>query len=89
MQSLEYPYRRQMGWMEVDIYNIDNDTEVKIESYIDDQATNKWRQMTSVTDDGSWYASSSDREFYSIIAASPKITLSQTQVLLRHLDQIG
>ena len=60
-----------VGW-KVDIYNIDNDTEVKMESYIDDQATNMWRQVTSVTDDGSWYASSSDREFYSINCGKPK-----------------
>jgi hypothetical protein len=59
-------------------YALAIDTEVKMESYIDDQATNLWRQVSSVNDNGSCYASSCDQEFCSINSSKAKFTLSQT-----------
>jgi hypothetical protein len=55
---------RWVGWKVV-IYNIENNTEVKMESYIDDENKNNWRQVTELLDDGRWYATSTDEEFYS------------------------
>jgi hypothetical protein len=52
---------RWIGWKVV-MYNIDNnDTAVKLESYLDDKNNNEWRKVTDLVDDGGWYANSSDR----------------------------
>ena len=55
---------RWIGW-KVAIYNIDNNSAVKMESYLDDKNNNQWRKVTELIDNGGWYASSSDKEFYS------------------------
>ena len=47
------------------MYNINNDREVKMESYLDDKNNNNWRKVTDLVDNGGWYAKSSDKEFYS------------------------
>jgi len=38
------------------IYNIDNNSAVKMELYIDEHATNNWRKVSDLVDDGGWYA---------------------------------
>ena len=48
------------------MYNIDNDTSVKMESYIDDNNDNVWKKVNEVTDEGGWFAISSDEEFNSV-----------------------
>ena len=48
------------------IYNINNDTAVKMESYIDENANNNWRKVNEVVDNGGWAANSLDRVFYSV-----------------------
>ena len=55
---------RWIGWKVV-MYNINNDREVKMESYLDDKNNNNWRKVTDLVDNGGWYAKSSDKEFYS------------------------
>jgi len=40
------------------IYNIENDSAVKMEAYVDENATNEWRKVSELTDDGGWYADS-------------------------------
>jgi hypothetical protein len=55
---------RWIGWKVV-MYNINNNTAVKLESYLDDKNNNEWRKVTDLVDDGGWYANSSDKEFYS------------------------
>ncbi len=55
---------RWIGWKVV-MYNIENDQAVKMESYLDDENNNKWRKVTEITDDGNWFANSSDDKFYS------------------------
>ena len=55
---------RWIGWKVV-MYNINNDTAVKMESYIDDKNTNYWVKVTDLIDDGGWFANSPDNIFYS------------------------
>lgn len=62
---------RWVGW-KVAIYNINNNTAVKMESYLDDGNNNKWKKVTELIDDGGWYARSSDKEFYSAGCGRPK-----------------
>lgn len=55
------------------VYNINNDSAVKMESYIDNKNTNYWVKVpTDVVDDGNWYSKSSDKEFYSANCGKPK-----------------
>lgn len=46
------------GWFgfKVIIYNIDNDSAVKMEAYIDEHATDEWEKVSELVDDGGWYA---------------------------------
>jgi hypothetical protein len=62
---------RWIGWKVV-IYNINNNTAAKLESYLDDKNTNEWTKVTELIDDGGWYANSSDKEFYSAGCDRPK-----------------
>jgi hypothetical protein len=62
---------RWIGWKVV-IYNFDNNTAVKMESYIDNKDTNYWVQVTNLTDEGGWPAKSSDEKFYSAGCNRPK-----------------
>lgn len=64
-----------IGWKIV-IYNINekstNRTIVKMESYVDDKAENKWVKVAEEVDRGGWEASSSDSVFYSANCGRPK-----------------
>jgi hypothetical protein len=62
---------RWVGWKVV-IYNINNDTAVKMESYLDNLNTNYWVKASEIIDNGGWYAKSSDEEFYSANCGRPK-----------------
>jgi hypothetical protein len=62
---------RWIGWKVV-MYNVNNNTAVKLESYLDDRNNNEWRKVTDLVDDGGWYANSSDKEFYSAGCGRPK-----------------
>jgi hypothetical protein len=55
---------RWIGWKVV-MYNINNDTAVKMESYLDDKNNNNWRKVTDLVDNGGWFANSPDNIFYS------------------------
>jgi|SoiMethySBSTD1v2_1073268.scaffolds.fasta_scaffold604650_1 hypothetical protein len=52
-----------IGWKIV-MYNLENDSSVKMESYLDIDANNKWEMVSEVKDNGEWYADTSDEEFY-------------------------
>lgn len=54
---------RWIGWKVV-VYNMNNDTAVKMESYLDDKANNHWLKVTELIDNGGWYANSPDPVFY-------------------------
>jgi hypothetical protein len=62
---------RWIGW-KVMMYNINNNTAVKLESYLDDKNNNEWTKVTDLVDKGGWYAKSSDKEFYSANCDRPK-----------------
>lgn len=62
---------RWVGW-KVIMYNIENNTAVKMESYVDDNDDNNWEQVTDLIDDNGWFASSSDEEFYGADCGLPK-----------------
>ncbi|MFI5425327.1 MAG: carbohydrate-binding protein, partial [Nitrososphaerales archaeon] len=62
---------RWIGWKIV-IYNIDNNNAVKMESYLDDKANNKWIKVTDLIDNGGWYSNSPDSVFYSANCGKPK-----------------
>ena len=53
-----------IGWKVV-MYNINNNTGVKMESYVDVNNTNEWVKVNEVTDEGGWFANSSDEVFNS------------------------
>jgi hypothetical protein len=54
---------RWVGWKVV-IYNINGNSEVKLESYIDNTNTNYWIKVTDLVDDGGWYAKMPDSDFF-------------------------
>ena len=54
---------RWVGWKVV-IYNINGNSEVKLESYIDNTNTNYWVKVTDLVDDGGWYAKMPDSHFF-------------------------
>ncbi|HZD36523.1 MAG TPA: hypothetical protein VE130_15065 [Nitrososphaeraceae archaeon] len=60
-----------IGWKTV-MYNLESDSSVKMESYLDIDANNKWRKVSEVEDDGKWFADTSDEEFYSIDCGKEK-----------------
>jgi hypothetical protein len=64
-----------IGWKVV-IYNINekstNRTIVKMESYLDYNAENKWVKVAEEVDRGGWEASSSDSVFYSANCGRPR-----------------
>ena len=62
---------RWIGW-KVAMYNINNNTAVKLESYLDDKNNNEWKKVVDLIDDGGWYANSPDKEFYSADCGRPK-----------------
>ncbi|MGE5683673.1 MAG: hypothetical protein ACM3ZS_00840 [Nitrososphaerota archaeon] len=54
---------RWVGWKVV-MYNINDNSEVKLESYIDNTNTNYWIKVTDLVDDGGWYAKMPDSHFF-------------------------
>jgi len=47
------------------MYNINNDSAVRMQTYLDDDANNHWRKVADVVDDGGWYADNPNDVFYS------------------------
>jgi hypothetical protein len=60
-----------IGWKTI-MYNFDNDSSVKMESYLDINANNNWIKISEVEDNGKWYADTSDEEFYSVDCGKEK-----------------
>ena len=54
---------RWIGW-KVIIYNVNNNSEVKLESYLDNTNSNYWVKVTNLVDDGGWYAKMPDSNFF-------------------------
>jgi hypothetical protein len=73
------------------MYNMNNNTAVKMESYLDDNNTNHWVRVTNLTDNGGWYADTSDKKFYSANCGKPKdyvMTNSGPEVTFRSDNMI-
>jgi hypothetical protein len=64
-QAFEAPLIDNWVGLKVIMYNINNNTGVKMESYVDANNTNEWVKVSEVTDDGGWFANSSDEVFNS------------------------
>lgn len=60
-----------IGWKVV-MYNINNNTAVRMESYIDENFNNTWRKVNELVDSGMWYADTPDSVFYSVDCNRPK-----------------
>jgi hypothetical protein len=54
---------RWIGWKIV-MYNINDNNEVKLESYLDNTNSNYWIKVTDLVDDGGWYAKMPDSDFF-------------------------
>jgi hypothetical protein len=54
------------------MYNTQEDNAVKMESYLDEDNNNDWKQVTSLVDSGDWFARSSDEKFFSADCGLPK-----------------
>lgn len=55
---------RWIGWKVV-MYNMENDSAVKLESYLDNSGEGNWIKVTDLVDDGGWYAKTTDSAFKS------------------------
>ena len=81
---------RWIGWKTV-TYNTDNDTAVKLESYIDNKNDNYWIKVADVIDDKNWNAKASDKEFnkaecgrdkdYVILSDRPWVTFRSDNII--------
>lgn len=60
-----------IGW-KIIIYNIKNDSAVKMESYLDVKSKNTWQMVSETTDNGGWYSNRPDNVFYSVDCKRPK-----------------
>jgi hypothetical protein len=86
---------RWIGWKVV-VYNTNNDSAVKMESYLDNSNSNYWVKVFEMTDDGKWFANSSDDEFYSancgrskdyiLLNPGPIVTFRTDNVVLNFKD---
>ena len=47
------------------MYNINNDSAVRLQTYLDVNATNHWKKVADVVDNGGWYAEAPNDLFYS------------------------
>jgi hypothetical protein len=63
-QITEPIINRWIGW-KVIVYNVNNDSAVRMESYLDNTNSNYWVKVFEMTDDGNWLANSPDKVFYS------------------------
>jgi hypothetical protein len=71
VQATDSIVGRWIGWKAV-MYNINDDKAVKMESYLDDKANNKWVKVTELIDNGGWDSNRPDSVFYSANCGKPK-----------------
>ncbi|MGA9151884.1 MAG: hypothetical protein WBZ36_15000 [Candidatus Nitrosopolaris sp.] len=55
------------GWVgfKAIMFNINNESAVRLQIYLDDNATNHWKKVADVIDNGGWYANTPNDVFYS------------------------
>ncbi|MRN41185.1 MAG: hypothetical protein FIO02_09100, partial [Nitrosopumilales archaeon] len=51
--------------LKIIMFNINNDSAVRLQTYLDDNATNHWKKVADVVDNGGWYADNPNDLFYS------------------------
>ena len=86
---------RWIGWKVV-VYNTNNDSAVKMESYLDNSNSNHWVKVFETTDNGKWFANTSDDDFYSancgrskdhiVLNSGPIVTFRADNVVLNFKD---
>ena len=84
-----------IGW-KVIVYNINNESAVKMESFLDSSNSNYWIKVFDIIDDGGWFANSSDKVFYSancgrskdyiVLNAGPIVTFRADNIVLNFKD---
>jgi hypothetical protein len=47
------------------MFNTNNNSAVRLQLYLDDNATNHWKKVNDIVDDGGWNAITPDSYFYS------------------------
>ncbi len=81
---------RWIGWKTV-IHNVNNDSAVKMESYLDNSNSNHWIKVFELIDDGGWFANSSDKVFYSANCGRSKdhIVLNSGPIVTFRADNVA
>ncbi|MDQ4074374.1 MAG: hypothetical protein M3162_08750 [Thermoproteota archaeon] len=81
---------RWIGWKTV-IHNVNNDSAVKMESYLDNSNSNHWIKVFELVDDGGWFANSSDKVFYSANCGRSKdhIVLNSGPIVTFRADNVA
>ena len=64
-QNVTHPILGKWIGFKVIMFNTNNDSAVRLQLYLDDNATNHWRKVNDILDNGGWYAIAPDDYFYS------------------------
>ncbi len=64
-QNVTHPILGKWIGFKVIIFNTNNDSAVRLQIYLDDNATDHWRKVSDIVDSGRWYAIAPDDYFYS------------------------
>jgi hypothetical protein len=64
-QNVTHPILGKWIGFKVIMFNTNNDSAVRLQIYLDDNATNHWRKVSDIVDSGGWYAIAPDDLFYS------------------------
>jgi hypothetical protein len=63
--NVTHPILGRWIGFKVIMLNINNDTAVRLQTYLDDGASNHWKKVADVVDNGGWYAGTPNDLFYS------------------------
>lgn len=63
--NVTHPILGRWIGFKVIMFNINNDTAVRLQTYLDDGASNHWKKGADVVDNGGWYAGTPNDLFYS------------------------
>jgi hypothetical protein len=64
-QNVTHPILGKWIGFKVIMFNTNNDSAVRLQLYLDDNATNHWKKVNDIVDDGGWNAITPDSYFYS------------------------
>jgi hypothetical protein len=63
--NVTHPILGRWVGFKVIMFNINNDSAVQLQTYLDDGASNHWKKVEDIVDNGGWYAIAPDDLFYS------------------------